>query len=319
MNQSLKSSQQKILITGGSGYIGSILASTLLKKGLFVRIIDIAPFTAPISIQYKKCFEYIHLDIRKIEPAQLKDVFAIIHLAAFSDEASANKNPEETKKVNVYATITLAQKAKKQRIKRFIFASSSSIYDLGMENEKEPQEENAQVSPSGVYSISKYEAEKGLLALCDRDFAVVILRKATVCGFSPNMRFDLVVNAMVKSLLTKGHIKVFCRGLQWRPIISIDDVARAYYKTLTAPRSSIAGQIFNIGFDNFQVADLASLVKTTFRKHFSINPAILFEQDDRKDRSYRIATKKAKDVFGFTPKVTIEQTIVDLVGNLKPK
>lgn len=308
--------QQKILITGGSGYIGSVLVSYLLKKNLFVRVIDILPFSGHIPQQYKKSFEYIQSDIRKIEPMLLKNIFVIIHLAAFSDETSSDKNPNETKKVNTLATITLAQKAKKMNVKRFIFASSSSIYDKGMDKEDGPKSEDTQAYPTGAYSISKYEAEKELLTLSDKKFSVVILRKATVCGFSPFMRFDLVVNAMIKSALTNGYIRVYCKGLQWRPLISVGDVAQAYYKILTAPKQNVAGQIFNIGFCNLRVRDIASLVQETMVKHFSLHPKIIFEQDDRKDRSYRINADKAKYILGFTPKTTIEETIIDLVKKL---
>lgn len=308
--------QQKILITGGSGYIGSVMVNYLLKKGFFVCVIDTTPFSGHISQQYKKKFEYIQNDIRTIKPMLLKNIFAVIHLAAFSNETSSDKNPKETKKVNTLATITLAQMAKKMNVKRFIFASSSSIYDKSMDKEDGPKSENAQFSPTGAYSISKYEAEKELLTLSNKKFFVVILRKATVCGFSSTMRFDLVVNAMVKSALTNGLIRVYCKGLQWRPLISVTDVARAYCKSLIAPKHKVAGQIFNIGLNNFRVRDIASLIQETMKKHFSLYPKIIFEQDDRKDRSYRIITTKAKDILGFTPKITIEETIIDLVKKL---
>lgn len=308
--------QRKILITGGSGYIGSVLVNYLLKKGLSVLLIDILPFPGHIPQQYKKKIEYIKSDVRKIEPILLKNIFAIIHLAAFSNETSSDKNPNETKKVNTLATIALAKKAKKMSVKRFIFASSSSIYDKGMSKEDGPKSENTQVSPTGAYSISKYEAEKELLKLFDKKFSVVILRKATAYGFSPIMRFDLVVNAMVRSALINGFIRVYCKGLQWRPLISVDDVAQAYYRMLTAPKQNVAGQIFNIGFCNFRVRDIASLVQETMTKYFSLHPKIIFEQDDREDRSYRINVDKAKSILGFTPKMTIEEAIIDLVKKL---
>jgi len=308
--------QQKILITGGSGYVGSILVSYLLKKGLSVRVIDILPFTGPIPRQCKRKFEYIQNDIRKIEPMLLKNIFAIIHLAAFSNETSSDKDPNETKKVNTLATIALAQKAKELNVKRFIFASSSSLYDKGIDKEDGPKNEQESITPLGHYATSKHNAEIKLLELADKNFCVVIFRKATVLGYSPNMRFDLVVNAMVRSVLKNGYIRVYCKGFQWRPLINIDDVARAYYKTLTAPKQNIARQIFNIGFGNFRVRDITSLVQETMVKHFSIHPKIIFEQDDRKDRSYRIITTKAKNVLGFTPKITIEETIIDLVKKL---
>lgn len=314
----MKTSQdkQKILITGGSGYVGSVLVNYLLKKGLFIKVIDILHFSGNIPQQYKKNFEYIQNDIRKIEPMMLKDVFAIIHLAAFSNETSSDKNPTKTKKINTLATIALARKAKKMNVKRFLFASSSSIYDKGVNKKDGPKSEKTQVFPTGAYSISKYDAEKELLTLSDKKFSVVILRKATICGFSSVMRFDLVVNAMVRSALADGYIRVFCKGLQWRPLISVSDVAQAYYKILTASEQNVAGQIFNIGFCNFRVRDIASLVQKTMVKHFSLHPKIIFEQDDRKDRSYQINIDKAKSILGFTSKTTIEEAIIDLVKKL---
>lgn len=304
-----------ILVTGGAGYIGSVLVNTLVKKGYFVRVIDREPPAESMPSQV----EFIQEDIRRAPKDILKNVASVIHLAALSNETLANRYPEETKEINTKATIHLAKKAKEEGVSRFIFASSSSIYDVGIASERGEQAENAQIFPDGEYSISKYNAEKALLTLSDQNFSVIILRKATVCGYSPNMRLDLVVNAMIKSVLEKGIIKVFCKGLQWRPLISVDDVARVYHKSLIGPKDKIGGQIFNIGTDNFRVRDIALLIQKTMKKHFSINPEILFEHDDRTDRSYRIITTKAKEILAFIPEDTIEQTIIDLVVKIKQK
>lgn len=311
--------RKKVLVTGGSGYIGSVLVPTLLQKGFFVRVLDIAPFTAPIPRQYKKYFEYVQKDIRRIESPLVTDIFAIIHLAAFSDEPAANKNLVETKEVNTNATFHIAKMAKKIGVARFVFASSASLYDFGIGNKKGPQVETAAIAPKGAYSKSKYQAEKKLLTLADEKFTIVILRKATVCGFSPTMRFDLVVNAMVKSAVFHNYIKVFCRGLQWRPLISINDASEAYYKGLTVHKALARNQIFNIAYDNFLVKDIASLVQKTLEKHFSIHTKVIFEQDDRRDRSYQMEKDKAQDVLDFKAKTTIEDTIIDLAGRLRKK
>lgn len=304
----------KILITGGSGYIGSVLIDTLKKKGIPLRIIDIAPLSKDLI---NKKVEFVLGDIRDVSNDIFHDISSVIHLAGISNDTTANRNPQETKDVNTTATTVLAKKAKKAGVGRFIFASSSSIYDLGIHNERGAQKEEASVSPSGLYSISKYEAEKALLTLSNSDFVVVILRKATVCGFSPVMRFDLVVNAMIRNVIEKGCIRVFCKGVQWRPLISVHDVAMAYYKTLIVPTQRVNGQIFNIGLNNLKVADIAILVQKTLRKHFSLNPPIVFEQDGKEDRSYRIIVDKAKKSLRFTAKVSIEDTIVNLYKNLR--
>jgi nucleoside-diphosphate-sugar epimerase len=308
------SQRKKVLITGGSGYIGSVLANTLVKKKIPLRVIDIAPFPSKFPNGQA---EFILADIRDIPDSILSDISAIIHLAGKSNEILADQNAAETKAVNTDATFTLAKRAKRAEVRRFIFASSSSIYDLGIDKETGPKREIEKVSPTGMYSLSKYVAEKKLLLLPTNDFCVVILRKATVCGYSPNMRFDLVVNAMVKSVLEKGYIKVFCKGRQWRPLISVTDVAEAYYQALVAPLKKVNGQIFNIGFNNFKVIDIALLVQKTLQKHFAMQPTIIFEQNNRSDRSYRITTKKAKDVLDFRACETIENAIVNLVKNLR--
>ncbi len=317
----IKISQEndKVLVTGGSGYIGSTLVLSLLKKRLSVRVIDIAPFHTPVPSIYQKRFEFIQSDFRQIEDSHLQDVFAIIHLAAFSDEASANLDPVETKAVNTDATIALAKKAKGIGVKRFIFASSSSLYDLGIDQENGAKSEDDAIFPTGNYSTSKHQAEIGLLEVMDKDFFVVILRKGTVFGYSPTMRFDLVVNAMIKKALTGGIIKVFCRGLQWRPLLSVDYAAAAYYCALKAPASKISGQIFNIAYDNFLVKDIAKIVQSTLATQFATQSEIVFEHDDRKDRSYRINTQKARDVLGFTAQLPFKEAIIRLAKHVQEK
>lgn len=317
MSKSTYSINRKVLVTGGSGYIGSVLVTKLIAKNYAVRVLDKTYPQNEILSLIKRRGEFILEDIESVPKLLFEGISSVIHLAAISNEPTADSNPKETRKINTIATVQLAKKAKKARVKRFIFASSSSIYDLGLGNENGPRDEKAEVTPSGIYSISKHEAEKGLLKLADTTFLVVILRKGTVCGYSPHMRYDLVVNAMAKNALKTGVIKVFCRGLQWRPLIDIEDVAEAYYKALIGDSDDVDGQIFNIVFDNYKVLDIAFLIQSTLKKHFSIKTKILFALDDRKDRSYRISNKRARRLLGFTPRVSIEQSVVKLVNHIK--
>lgn len=319
MNKSIPNLRKKILLTGGSGYIGSILSSKLIREGLDVFILDLKKPKKSLLQKHSSHISFLQSDIRKITPRVFKDVSCVIHLAGISDEAGAARHPRLTKDINTLAAIKLAKKAKKEGVERFIFASSSSVYDIGIEQEEGAKRETAMVFPSGPYSISKHNAEKGLLSLSSKDFSVVILRKATVSGFSPHMRFDLVVNSMVKNVLERGYLRVFNKGAQWRPLISINDVADAYHTALIRPRERVSGHIFNIGFENYLVKDIAKMVKMTYKKYFDMNPKILYEESAMKGRSYRMDTKKANKLMGYTAKISIEDVILDLIKEFKKK
>lgn len=309
--------KKKILITGGAGYLGTVLSEKLAKEGLSVRIFDRFYFGRDKIRHLDGTVESVEGDIRK-PPADLFDgVDSIIHLAALSNDPTAEFNPKANLQINTLATKKLASLAKKNGVRRFVFASSCSIYDLGMVNGHEMRHELSRVSPRAAYSVSKHKAEKELKKLASGKFDVVILRKGTVFGFSPRMRYDLVVNTMVKNALSSGVIKIFCRGVQWRPLVDIEDAARAYAMTLTAPSEEIKGQIFNISLGNFLVRDLASVVSKTLKKHFKINPKIIFENDDKRDRSYSVSGDKAKKILGFVPKVSVEESIVRMVKGIR--
>lgn len=312
-----KNTKGKILLTGGAGYIGSVLTEKLVGKGLKIKVFDKFYFGKESLQHLGKRVDIIEGDIRNIPIEVFTDVETVLHLAGFSNDPMADFDPKINMMINTTATIDLAKKAKEYGIKKFIFASSCSIYDLGLENENGIKDENAIVNPVASYSLSKYKAEREILKLVDDNFCVVILRKGTLFGFSKRMRYDLVVNTMIKNALSQGIIKVFCRGLQWRPLIDIEDVAEAYYIALTSPPKNVNGQIFNITLNNFLVKDLADIVQKTLKKHFSINTTVVFEQSDRKDRSYRVSGTKAKKILLFIPKVSIEKSIVKMVKNIR--
>jgi len=309
--------KKKILVTGGAGYLGTVLSEKLAKEGFNVRIFDRFYFGRDKIRHLDGTVEVVEGDIRNLPESLFDNVDSVIHLAALSNDPTAEFNPKANHAINTLATERLAKLAKKRGVGRFIFASSCSIYDLGMENGHGIRDEDSKVVPKAAYSTSKYKAERELLKLADRDFDVVILRKGTVFGFSPRMRYDLVVNTMVKNALSSGVIKIFCKGVQWRPLVDIEDVARAYMMALTAPSAKVNRQIFNISLGNFLVRDLAFDVAKTLKKYFKVNTKIIFENDDKRDRSYSVSADKAKKILKFVLKVSVEESIVRMVKGIR--
>ena len=311
---------KRILITGGGGYIGCVLARYLMEKDLSVTIFDKFYFGEDkVDFLRGDMFRVVKGDIRNLPEGLFDDIFAVIHLAAFSNDPTADASPEVNKKINTDATVELAQKAKDAGVNRFIFASTASIYDMGMggdvpfDKARVISTEKTKVDPTHYYSKSKYDAEKGLKKLADDKFCVVMMRKGTVHGYSPRMRLDVVVNVMLKNALKDKIIKVFCRGVQIRPVIDIRDVSRAYFRALIVPSEKINGEVFNIGYKNVQVSELAFQIQRVLEKQFGIFTKIIFEQDDREDRSYEMSLEKAKKLLGFTARIPIEDSIMSLM------
>ncbi len=311
------SKKSVILVTGGGGYIGSVLCDFLVQKGQNVRVFDSFLFGTQALDHLKGKLTVIKGDIRKPPPSLMKNVGGIVHLAAHSNDATAELYPPETNIINMVATVNLARMAKSAGVQRFIFASSCSLYDRGLEKENGVKDETFDVLPYRPYSISKYDAEQAILPLSDKKFCVVVFRKGTVYGFSHRMRFDLIVNTMVKSALTTGKIKVFCKGVQWRPLVAIEDVAQAYFAALKEPEASINGQIFNIANGNFRGIDVAHIVQKTLLDKFSTRVKIVFEENNRKDRSYRVTTAKAQKHLRFHPQTSIEESVCAMVEGIR--
>lgn len=306
-----------ILVTGGAGYIGTVLCEKLLKKGHNLRIFDRFYFGRKATARLDGKAELVEGDTRDFSDDLLDGVDTVIHLAALSNDPTADFNPKANHEINTLATGKLATQAKKRGIKRFIFASSCSIYDKGLDWDETVNDENTKVNPSAFYSVSKHEAEKEILRLSDDNFCVVVLRKGTVFGFSPRMRFDLVINTMVKDALSKGVIKIYGEGFQWRPLVDIDDVSEAYSMALDAPEDKVNGEIFNVSLDNFLVKDLAFLISNILQKYLSLKPKVIFEKHEDKVRSYKVSSKKAKRILNFSPKIPIERSVVKIVNGIK--
>jgi len=240
-----------ILVVGGAGYIGSVLVRELLERGYAVKVFDRLYYG---DQGIREVAERIKLelgDVRNIDISVLDGVDAVINLSGLSnDPTKANFE------MNTQATEFLAKLCKKKGIKRFIFASSCSIYDVGIGNDEKDivMDEESPVNPKAAYSSSKYQAEKILLSLKDENFSPVILRKGTIYGFSPRMRYDLVVNTFLKDVLSKGYLTIHYGGEMWRPLVDVRDAARAYITCLEADESKVHGQVFNVVYGNFRIS-----------------------------------------------------------------
>ena len=290
-----------ILVTGGSGYIGSVLVRKLLEKKHTVRIYDNLTFgdkTLPKDI------DLIKGDIRKFLTSALDGIDAVIHLAALSNDPTADNDPHMNYDVNLLGTLKVAQACKQMGIKRFIHASSASVYHSS-KPVKEIMEEDTDICPIGHYAMSKYLAEEVLLNMNGDSFCPIILRQGTVYGASPRMRYDLVVNTMIRDVALKNEITIYDGGRESRPLIDVRDVVNAYELLLDTPIENIKGQIFNLSGGNFTIAEVANMI--AYRDTRITNR-------DKKGliRSYKISTGKIRNIIGFKPRYDISEAVYDL-------
>jgi nucleoside-diphosphate-sugar epimerase len=304
---------KNILVTGGGGYVGAVLIPKLLKKGYKVTVLDWFVYGENVFGKYdgSKNLLKIKGDIRdeKTLKKALSGVEAVLHLACISNDPSFELNPQLGKTVNYDATKLLVGLAKDSGVKRFIYASSSSVY--GVKTEKQVNEKLS-LEPLTDYSKYKALSEEYILSRQADDFVTLILRPATVCGYSPRMRLDLTVNILTINALVNKIITVN-GGMQTRPNIHIEDMTDLYVKTLNYPDRLIAGKIFNAGFENHTVMDIAKMVKRTIGdKNISI---IVKPTNDK--RSYRINSGKISKELGFVPKRTISDAVRDIVRAYK--
>ena len=307
----------KVLVTGGGGYIGTVLSAELLDKGYTVRLLDTFYWGMEPLKKIKDEVEIVQADIRDVDKSVLKGVTAVIHQAGLSNDPMAEFNPKANEEINTIATKRFALLCKENGIKRFTFASSASIYDRGLLTEDFLQDENSKVAPKAAYSVSKYKAEQELMKLASKDFCPVIFRQGTVYGFSPRMRYDLVVNTMLKNALMYNQINVFCGGEQWRPLVDIHDVALAHIMAIEAPREKVCGQIFNLVYKNYRVLELAHWIRKALRELKGVDPKIEVDYSPRRDRSYRISGEKIKRVLNWEPKISVEESIKDMIKKIE--
>lgn len=249
----------KILVTGQEGYLGTVLVPRLLEAGHEVVGCDAGYFEGCDFSPLETRIPNLAGDIRQIETRQLMGVEAVIHLAALSNDPMGNLNPELTDRINHQAGVRLAACARAAGVRRFLFASSCSTYGAGGEG---IIDESTPLRALTAYGESKVRSEADLQALAGRDFCVVSLRNATAYGLSPRMRFDLVLNNLVAWAAATGQVLLKSDGLAWRPLVHVEDIARAFLALLEADPSTVCGKAYNVGreADNFRIRDLADLI-----------------------------------------------------------
>jgi nucleoside-diphosphate-sugar epimerase len=316
----MKGNQKRslILVTGGAGYVGCHLVPKLVDAGYRVRVFDIMFYGDAGLDRVRDRVEVVEGDIRFCPPEVLDGVSAVINLAGLSTEPAAEYRPEANHEINFRAAVELARLARQKKVSRFVQASSGSIYDVGVGHPEKDilHTEDSPVQPFRVYSITKREAEKEILAMADDDFTPVVLRKGSVYGYSPRMRFDLVVNAFVLNALQSGRLVLHNGGEMWRPLLSIQDAAAAYQLMLEAPVEKIRGEIFNVTNGNYRISELALRVQHKLAD-LDIRCEIDPDYNYRDLRSCQASGKKIAERLGFTPKVTVEETVENLVKKIQ--
>jgi len=302
----------KVVVTGAGGYIGTQLVRDLVKEGHQVLGVDRFFFGMEPVAEFvnNKNVTLLKKDIRDLTVDDLKGFDAVCDLACLSNDPAGEIDPQLTYQINRDGRIHVAKNAKAAGIAKYIISSSCSVYGQG----EQPQlTEESPTNPISVYAKSTLEAEQANLAISDNNFSVTALRNATVFGLSTRMRFDLVVNLMTLSAFQKGRIIVMGGGLQWRPLVHVSDVAKAFILTINSQHERINRQILNIGLDNFQIRNLAYLV----REELPLNTEIDIAPDDADKRDYNVIFEKAKKVIDFKAQINVNQGIIEIYNALK--
>ena len=300
------------MVTGAGGYIGTQLVRDLVKAGHEVTGVDRFFFgKEPLSeFVGNKQVSIKQKDIRDLDQNDFKGHDAVCDLACLSNDPAGEIDPQLTYSINRDGRIHVAKTAKQAGVSKYIISSSCSVYGKG----EEPQlTENSQTNPISVYAKSTLEAEQQNLSIADNNFSVTALRNATVFGLSTRMRFDLVVNLMTLTAFQKGRIIVMGGGLQWRPLVHLFDVSNAFISVLDKSKVIINQEIFNIGLDNFQIRNLAYLV----REELSFPVEIDLAPDDADKRDYNVVFQKANEKLGFKAKIGVNQGVREIYQALK--
>lgn len=304
-----------ILVTGGGGFIGSVLVEKLLKKGYKIRVIDKFIYGKEVfsGIRNRRNLELMEGDIT--DPftltSALLGVEAVIHLAGIVGESASALDEIVTRHINIMSTQMLKETVKALGIQRFLFASTTAVYEGSLK----VINENIKPKPTSIYTKTKYDSEKELLYDTHDSFHPTILRISTAFGHSRKPKFDLVANLFVAQAIKKGNIHVINKN-QWRSFIHVSDIADAFIKVLEAPLSKVSRQVFNVGNDK-QILTLSELALLT-QKTLSNGKEIKLSFEKRPGLvNYKISFQKLRKTLHFTPKYTLEQSILEIYDNFK--
>jgi nucleoside-diphosphate-sugar epimerase len=304
---------QTILVAGGAGYIGCVLVPRLLERGYRVRLLDRLYFGEEPMAAFRERIELVTADVRDIPDSALDGIDGVINLSGLSNDPTAEFNPEANWEMNAVATETLGRQCLAREIERYVFASSCSLYDglpSGMHAEDAP------IEPRAAYATSKRYGEEKLIEMAAEGLCPAILRNGTVYGWSPRMRFDLVVNTFVKDALLSGALNLHGGGWMWRPLVDVQDCADAMIAAYEAAAESVRGEIFNVVHSNYQIRELAMIVagsvQLTGRKvELTEAPA------PKLSRDYECANAKLSTTLGIVPRRSVLESVTEMLGKLE--
>jgi nucleoside-diphosphate-sugar epimerase len=302
----------KVMVTGVGGYIGSTLAELLLQQG--AEVVGLDRFFFGIDkirdLAANPGFTPLRKDVRDVETSDFEGLDAVCDLAALSNDPSGDLDPETTVAVNHKGRERVAQKAKEAGVKRYILASSCSVYGQGKTTNLD---ETSEPNPITTYAKANLAAERSVLPLAAQGFTVTVLRQATVYGLSRRMRFDLAINLMTLNAVEKAKIFVLGGGRQWRPIVHVRDTARAFLAVLAADPSQVDGQIFNVGQQNIQILSLAYIVRENIP--FPIELQVVPDDPDKRD--YNVSFDKFTTRLFYRPEQTPADGVREIYQALK--
>lgn len=305
---------KRVLVTGGAGYIGSILVDRLLNDGYKVIILDKLMFgVEPLKHFLKDPNPNLAVIVGDIQneddvKRSLEDADAVIHLAAIVGDPACAADSDLAVNVNFNATVRLADLCKKSKIRRFVFASTCSVYGAGR---TETLDEDAVVNPVSLYAETRLYGERGILSLADRTFSPVLLRLGTIFGLSPRMRFDIIINYLTQKAMLEKKISIF-GGDQWRPLLHVADAARAFQVAMESPLEKVDKQIFNVGLANLQIKEIGDIIQ----KNIPEAEVLTLDKFDDK-RSYNVSFEKMRTILEFKAERSIENGIREIVEALK--
>lgn len=302
-----------ILVTGGAGYIGSVLVHQLLEKGKKVRVFDKLYFGPEPLADVSGQIELIAGDVRQFPESVLEGVSTVMHLGSLSNDPTAAFDPKANQEINYDGTMRVAEACLKHKIQRMTFAGSCAVIGFHVD---EIADESFPPNPQSEYAESKLFAERDLMKMASPTFAPVSLRQATVYGFSPRMRWDLVINTMTRDAFRSRELKVFHGGDMWRPLVAVGDMARAHIVASEAPIESIRGQVFNVVEENYKILDLAHRVRELLAEK-GITVAVRVDTTGEEKRSYKVSGEKIRKVLGFKTQTTIRDEVFKIWSHLE--